>query len=258
MTLIEVVVAFGISAFVVALSSSLIFESKKIESSQQRQFWLSARRMYMQEMIKSSTGWNLILSLNPSMSCFQNNSSCSSYTNPQSLKLPFATQVLDGTNSKTGLTNTGDLCEEFDAINGNATCPIGIKPRWQAICDNSNCLHAQPKVTVEFYERDKISTANIHLKSQDLILFKDPKLEALNNVCTGMGGVLSGTSCDIPALTTSCDPNNSKGSGASFPIGFDSTGVVTCGKPNPGQCASSDIAVGFDSNGGILCEPACL
>lgn len=256
-SLVEVLVAAGISGLVVLGSSSLFISSAKIESGSERQFWIAARRMEFQGIIRSQTGWNSILINNSAMSCFAAGTSCSGVSTSQTLKLPVDSLVVDGSLSTVGMTNKGDFCNTFDSVNGNSLCPVGIQLNWIALCDGANCLHAQPKITIKF--RIKETGGGLQtLSSYDLVVFKDPKLESLNEVCTAMGGTLVGSTCSIASLATACDPANALGAGATYPLGFSSTGAVNCGRPNPGTCASSDVATGFDVNGGILCAPACL
>jgi prepilin-type N-terminal cleavage/methylation domain-containing protein len=252
----EVLAAAAISGMVVLGTSSIFVDSAKVESGQERQFWLAARRMEFQGVIRSQTGWNSILANNSDMSCFAAPTGCAAYTSPQPLKLPLDTNILDGTKTTVGMNNKGELCNTFDATNGNPLCPVGIQLHWTALCDDVNCFHAQPKVTIQFQSKD-VGHPLEKLSSYDLIAFKDPKLESLNEVCTAMGGVLVGITCSVTSLATACDPSNTLGAGATYPLGFDATGKVLCGKPNPGSCAASDVATGFNANGGIVCAPAC-
>ena len=256
-SLVEVMIATGISAIVVLGASSLFIDSAKLESSQERQFWIAARRMEFQGLIRSQNGWASILTNNPAMSCFAAGTSCSGVSTSQALKLPVDSIVLDGALNTVGLKNKGDFCNAFDSVTGNSSCPVGIQLNWTALCDDANCLHAQPKVTIKFRIKEAGGGLQL-LNSYDLVVFKDPKLESLNKVCTAMGGTLVGITCSIASLTTACDPSNILGAGATYPLGFDNTGAVTCGRPSPGTCAASDVASGFDANGGILCAPACL
>lgn len=253
----EVAVATAISAMVIFGTSSIFLDSAKVESGQERQFWLAARRMELQSLIRSQQGWDSIIAQNPAMNCFNNTTSCAAYSTAQPLRLPIDAVVLDGASSTVGMSNKGEFCQNFDSTNGNSACPIGLRLSWVALCDDANCKHAQPKLTVQFQLKE-LGKPVQDLRSYDLVVFKDPKLESLNDVCTSMGGTLAGTSCSIASLSTTCDPSNSLGAGATYPLGFDNTGAVICGKPNPGNCAASDVAIGFDAQGGIVCAPACL
>lgn len=253
----EVMVALGISMAVVYGTSTIFIDSSKNESAQERQFWLAARRMEIQSLIRSDAGWNTVLATNPQMACFTNGTSCAAFTTPQKLKLLIDTTLLNGANAATGMANNGNFCTTFNATAGSAACPVGISLQWTALCDTTTCMHAQPKVTISFKEKVPNAALN-NLTSYDLVVFKDPKLESLNDVCTAMGGTLTGITCSIASLATACDPSNALGAGATFPLGFTNTGSVICGKPAIGSCASSDVVTGLDSNGGIVCGPACL
>ncbi len=256
-SLIEVMVAVGISGLVVLGTSSLFIDSAKVESGQERQFWIAARRMEFQGIIRSEAGWNSILANNPAMSCFAAGTSCAAVSTSQALKLPIDSIVLDGALNTIGIANKGDFCNAFNSANGNSSCPVGIQLGWIALCDDASCLHAQPKLTIKFLIKEAGGSLQA-LNSFDLVVFKDPKLESLNDVCTAMGGTLVGSTCSIASLATACDPSNALGLGATYPLGFGNTGAVNCGKPTPGTCAASDVATGFDANGGLLCASKCL
>lgn len=256
-TIIEAVIAAGISAAVILGSSMMFVDSAKMESGQEREFWIAARRIEFQGVIRSQLGWTAIVAANPTMACFANSTSCAFANSPQPLKLPIDGAVVDGTLATTGMSNKGDFCNAFDSTHGNSSCPVGLRLNWVALCDNSACLHAQPRLTVQFQVRETGSELK-DLKSYDLVIFKDPKLETLNEICTSMGGTFIQPTCTIPALSGACDPSNALGLGATYPIAFDAAGRVQCGKPVPGACASTEVATGFDANGGLLCAPACL
>ncbi|MBL7543224.1 MAG: type II secretion system protein [Bdellovibrionaceae bacterium] len=221
-SLIEVIVAIGISAMVVLGTSSLFIDSAKVESEQERQFWIAARRIEFQGILRSPVGWTSLLANNPAMACLTNGTSCSGVSTLQTLKFPIDSIVLDGASNTIGMNNKGGFCNAFDSINGNSSCPVGIQLYWVALCDDANCLHAQPKFTIKFRVKEPSGSLK-PLNSYDLVMFKDPKLESLNEVCTAMGGTLTGNTCTIASLSTACDPSNSLGAGATYPLGFDST-----------------------------------
>ncbi len=257
-SLVEVIVATGISGLLVLGTSAIFAGSAKIDSGSERQFWIVARRMEFQGIIRSQIGWNSIVQNNPAMDCFANGTSCSAISTTQTFKLPVDSVVYDGAPGSFGMTNKGDFCTTFDSVNGNSSCPVGIQLNWVALCDDANCRHAQPKITIKF-QINEAGAGLQALSSYDLVVYKDPKLDSLNEVCTAMGGTLVGSTCTIGALASYCDPANTAGAGATYPLGFGPTGAVICGKPYPGTCSSSEVATGFDpTSGGLSCAPACL
>lgn len=256
-SLIEVITAIAISSMVVIGTSSMIVSTAKQESVQARQFWIAARRIQFQNIVRTQPGWASILAANPQMACFTNGTSCSEHTALQPLRLPVDANVFDGAVATTGMTNKGDYCNSYDEAHGSTACPVGVTLQWQALCDDMSCVRAQPKLVIKFKIKDPDQPLD-QLASYDLVLFKDPRLESLNEICTAMGGTLVGFTCSIGSLATACDPSNALGAGATYPLGFDNSGAVICGKPNPGSCAASDVAVGFNASGVIQCAPACL
>ncbi len=256
-SLLEIVIATSISSMLALGTASIFIDSTKMESTQERQFWIAARRIEFQNLIRSQNGWTAILANNPTMACFAAGTSCAGVATAQPLVVPIDAILLDGASASVGMSNRGSFCSNFDSTNGNSACPVGLRLNWQALCDDANCLHAQPKITINFQIKEP-GGALQGLRSHDLIAFKDPKLESLNEICNAMGGVLVGITCSIASFASTCDPSNALGAGVSYPLGFDITGAAICGKPNPGTCAASDVATGFDLNGGIQCAPACL
>lgn len=250
-------VAVSIAGIVVLGSSSLMSTSGSINARTEKFFWLDVRRFQIQGLLRSTSGWNSIVtpagssSLNPGLDCYLKGISCTAYTSPQNLKVPIDNIVLDGSNSSQGLDNKGNFCSSFDAVNGNQNCPIGISLKWQILCDTSDCLHGQPKITVQFQYKASAADSQA-LTSYNLTIYKDAELETLNEVCSAMGGTLVGMSCTLPQLSAACSPST-----GSFALGFDASGTVICGRPNPGTCATSEAATGFNTNGGIECAPAC-
>lgn len=256
-SLLEVIAAIAISGAIVLGTSTLIVNSAKRENSDGRQFWIAARRMEIQGILRTTQGWNAIVAKNPSMKCFDAKTSCAGVTGVQPLVLPFDSTLLDGSKPTLGLTNKGDFCNSFDSVQGNLACPVGLQLQWQALCDDANCRHAQPKLVAKFRTKEPGKPLE-DLKSFELVFFRDAKLESLNEVCTAMGGTLVGITCSIASLGSACDPGNALGGGATYPLAFDNTGAVICGKPNPGSCAAADVATGFDANGGVTCANACF
>ncbi len=249
---VEVLVAIALSSGVVLGTSKLITDSAKSGAQSERQFWLEARRLQLQNIIKSTSGWNDIIASNSGLACLESNTGCSSYTTPQALRISIDGKTLDGSSASLGMASTGDFCNAFDASNGNAYCLVGLSLKWQIECDDSLCKHGIPKVSVRFQMKESASAGLQKLSSYDLVVYKDPKVETLSEVCISMGGTLNGINCTLPQLSSACSPST-----GSFVLGFDNMGSVICGKPNPGTCGGTDVAMGFDANGGLQCATAC-
>jgi len=238
-------------------TNQLIININKSEAKVEKTFWLGARRVQFQNTVRSAAGWAAIVGANSGLACLNSPAGCAtnttppSYTTAQNLNFPIDGITLNGSSPSTGMTNKGDFCNTFNASSGNTACPIGISLKWQVLCDDASCLHGQPKVTIQFQHKDGDGTSE-NLSTYNLVVYKDPKMETLNEVCVSMGGTLSGFSCVMPQLSAACSPSS-----GSFVLGFDPLGSVICGRPNPGSCASSDAAIGFDANGGIQCAVAC-
>jgi hypothetical protein len=250
-SLAEVTASVGLAGLVALGAAVIVIQNTRIEAQSERLFWLSARRMEIQSIVKSEAGWSSMLSNNSGMSCFRSPLGCNSFRTPQSLIIPMNGANLNLSESGLGLTNRGDFCFTYSATSGQSNCPIGVRGAWQAVCDSVACLHAQPKISIDF-EMNEQGTNPQLMRNQSMVIYRDRTMETLSEVCAAMGGVLIGQSCSMPSLTGSCNPT-----AGNFVLGFDGSGQVICGRPNPGSCASSDVATGFAANGGIQCAPAC-
>jgi hypothetical protein len=247
--LIEILIVMSLTGFIVLGTSQIFLDSSKVSSVSERNFWLATRRIEMQSLIKSKEGWKKLVESNPSLSCFETPFACKDHTQSHDLVFPISGKVLQGTG---GMNNRGDFCDTFDAKSGQSACPIGLKLRWKSVCVDSSCQSAQPRIAVTF--QTKVPDQPLKdLYDHELVVFRDPRLESLYEVCKSMGGTLDGITCKIPQMTQSCSP-----SAGSFALGFDTVGQVICGRPQPGSCAQKDVAVGFSSSGGLQCAPACL
>jgi hypothetical protein len=253
-SLVETVVAVGISGVIVLGASQLFLDVSKEGSKSDVNFWLNARRAEIQNNIRNEIPWAAIVAANPALACLATTTGCAAYKDPldsQRLKLPMDGTLLDGGLAGQGMTRQGDLCSTFDETNGNANCPIGIKVHWQAMCESPICVRAQPKIDVSFVEKNPKEPLKA-LKSFHLTVFRDPKAQSVNAACEAMGGTLVANVCTLPVLADQCDPAS-----GNFLLGFYPDGKVICGKPPINSCAASEVAVGFTAAGGIACSPAC-
>lgn len=255
-SVIEILVALGISTTAILGGSYLMISTKKFEMGSENSFWLSARRLELQSLIKSDAGWTSVLALNSGLDCLSADTGCASYQNLQPLKVAISGVTLDGALATTGMTNNGDFCQSFDAVKGNNSCPVGVKLSWQILCDDQLCKHGQPKLSISFQRKMASAAALESLTSHDLVIFKDQTLENLSEVCRTIGGVLNsnGVDCQLPQLNTICDTTI-----GNFVLGFDAdTGSPICGKlTGVGACAGTDVVTGFTSAGDVICSAGC-
>ena len=119
-------IANGISAMVVLGTSFLFIDSAKVESGQERQFWILARRMEFQNLIRSQNGWNSILANNAQMSCFAASASCAGVSVSQPLKLPIDTAT--NCDNKTVSTTACAGSQVVKGFDGKYYLPTGNSP----------------------------------------------------------------------------------------------------------------------------------
>ncbi len=250
---VSTVVAVGISGAIVLGSSQLFLNIDHQNKSAEKSFWISARRSEIQGLIRNDLPWATIVAANADLACLASTTTgCTAFSAaPSPIRIPMDGSFLDGTSATQGMNAAGELCNTFDATNGNAACPTGVSLTWQALCDDAKCLRAQPKVTVKFSEKLPGSPIK-QLLSYNLTAYRDPKLQSLNVTCESMGGTYTAPNCVLPLLSLQCNP-----AAGSFVLGFDALGAVNCGKPLLNACAADQVSLGFDAAGGLICGAAC-
>lgn len=142
-------------------------------------------------------------------------------------------------------------------VTANTNCIIGIGLTWQALCFDASCIKPQFQIDIKFQQKDSGKSASKNLYHFNVSLYSDSKTQNLYDVCVSMGGVLVGTSCQIAALNSACDPSNSSGTGATFVVGFDANGAVICGQPGLSNCSGTDFLTGFNADGTSICTAGC-
>ena len=103
-TLIEMMIAMALSAFVMIGSSYLINHTFAVQKNEDQMFWLEQRRSEMVSAIQNDENWTELSAQNPNMRCAVVSTGCSVYALPQKLKLKLNSGfILDGTNSALGI-----------------------------------------------------------------------------------------------------------------------------------------------------------
>lgn len=254
-TLIEITIAMGLSAFVMLGSSYLISNSFEVQKNEDQMYWLEERRSEMIAAIQNDQNWAQINSLNPQMGCAVAATGCSAFSTPQRLTLKIPSQTVNGTNLALGINKKGDFCYEFDPVNGNNDCTVGVSLTWQALCYDTSCIKPQFKIDISFQHKSTGKTTTKNLHHFNVSIFSDSKVQSLYDICISMGGTLVGMNCQITALNTACNPSG--GAAASFALGFDAAGAVICGQPAVNNCGPNEFLTGFNGDGSSICTPGC-
>ncbi len=258
-SLIEIMIAVGLSGFVMIGSSFLINSTFQVQKNEDQMFWLEERRGEILTAIQNDENWTKLAGLNTQMACATNPTGCMAFSSPQPLILkinPILT--LMGTNPALGFNKKGDVCYQFNAVSGHSDCVIGVQLNWQAICLDTSCIKPQFKIDITFQYKASGQNLQKNLKPFNLTLYSNSKIQNLYDVCLSMGGTLVGLNCQIPALTSACDPSNTSGTGATFALGFDATGAVICGKPAVSSCSATEFLTGFNADGSSICTAGCV
>jgi hypothetical protein len=250
--IVELSVTIAVLALFISFPIMIIRYTADTGRRSQESFWLNARRFEIHATLRSASAWPGIVAANPLLNCYQAGTGCPAlYGKIQKLVLPLDPVTLDGNDPKTGMGPDGSFCASFDPAVPDPKCVIGMDLTWEVLCESPLCRQPQPRFAVNFRALQGEDPA-WNMKSHDIVVYKDPRLESLNEVCASMGGALTGTACVLPQLASNCDP----ASGQSV-LGFDGTGKVICGRPNFPSCAAGQTIMGFDNTGGVLCAAGC-
>lgn len=253
-SLLELAVTMGIFALVIMGGSTVLLNSSGYQQKVNENIWLNVRREEIKSFLKNDGQWPGIIATNAGMGCFT--IACPNLGGPQPFTLvlnPGDTPLVDGTPGL-GMNRQGDFCTTFDPVDGDRDCIFGLSMKWEALCLTAACNNPQPKVTVRF-SRKEPGKALDPMTGQEIVAFRDAKLDSINEVCTAMGGTLTSTgvnpptfSCSLPGLS-SCDV-----SADSYTLGFNASGVPQCGMPPLGRCGLG-VLYGFNADGSIQCDP---
>lgn len=231
---------------VISLGLAGLYSSNiKTQKQNSTRYWMSVRRAQVRNYIRSQSSLASIVALNPNMNCLQANTSCSAYQNAQALKLNIDGSMLDGSLPQLGMNSQGDFCSDYG--NSQSNCDLGISLTWRVVCDSPTCKAGQLRVDMQF-QHDSINA-----QTAKLVVYRDPLMQDMSEVCEDFGGTLTGNTCSLPQLSSSCNV-----AAKMYPLGFDNAGNLICGSPSIGSCSGSDSILGFNASGGLICGSACL
>lgn len=145
MTIIEVVTSLALVSIALYLSIYAMSAMLDKKALARRQVDMGTIRRTLVATLQNDDAWSRTLQANPGMfSCLLTSSAKESDPDCRPLDVPggvlfplYNSQgdlVFDSTVPTNGLTDTGEPCTTFDAINGNRECPYRVELRWRPIC----------------------------------------------------------------------------------------------------------------------------
>lgn len=137
-TLPEVLLSSCLLSIAILASMWMIMNLSQRQATEAFQATLTQNRLVFQNLIASDLAWAQTQLNNLSMSCLQNQTSCSGILAPQNFKLYSQNGSLfyDATDSSSGFTANGASCSGFGS---DANCSVQLSLLWLPQCDiNSN------------------------------------------------------------------------------------------------------------------------
>lgn len=150
--------------------------------------------------LSSSSAWQKTVSLQPSLKCTNNVSPyCDGAPASKDIVVydSAGSVIFDSTSPSNGFTVNGVKCSTFDPVNGNDSCPIGVKVRWRALCDNSLCQSQQDLLSLQFEYKPQNSFRNVAFNSYNYNQIETPRNSMAGNEtpllsCAKLGKIFIG------------------------------------------------------------------
>lgn len=256
-SVLELLVASGISALVVVVASVPIINQVKMQKKVESYFWLSQTRAEIVASLKKKAVLDaaIVSNLNPSLACLKpkvtgagNSLNCKDQGGSiNQLLSPGGTVLIGNTSATAGFTETGKPCDSFSA--SSVDCPFRFEVKWLPICPaTGTCFNPDVKFQGTVIVADKLK-ARInpdHYQFQWIL----PTSEHSDTVCN-TSGIGSGTSgnCKLKIETT-CPAGK-------YVVGFDKNGSPNCQPVVAERCRDAEVLQGFGSSGMILCGGVC-
>lgn len=167
--------------------------------------------------VASSASWQKTVFLQPSLKCVSNATMyCDGTPSSKDIIIYDAagSVIFDSTNPTNGFTVHGVKCNTYDAVNGNDACPIGVKVRWRALCNNTLCQSQQDLISLQFDFRPQSNMRNVAFNSYNYNQIETPRNSLSGNetpllACAKIGKIYIGegqTFNSVTADTQGCVP----------------------------------------------------
>lgn len=199
-SLIQTLVIIGVISVLWTVVIELLNQVQKSQYEVLMKSTVLSVRNSLLANISSSGAWQKTVSLQPSLKCANN-------TDPYCNGAPASKDIIiydaaggvifDSTNASNGFTVNGVKCSTYDGVNGNDSCPIGVKVQWRALCNNSFCESQQDLVSLQFDYRPKTTFRNVAFNSYNYNQIETPRNSLSGNetpllACAKIGKIFIG------------------------------------------------------------------
>lgn len=154
MGLIEVMVSVVLLAITILASMMLVSNSLVSTKYASTESALQVVRTNVMNILQSDLAWyNTVQDgANTNLSCLQTPVDCSTQSGSFILHDASNTSLYNLTSATSGFDLNGGFCTTFDAVTGNAACPIHLNLIWQPVCPGyyNPCLNPQEVFTGVF------------------------------------------------------------------------------------------------------------
>ena len=160
--------------------------------------------------------------------------------------------VASSKNPNGGLGSKGEICSEFNSVEGSDKCPYRLVLKWTPRCIDSDCTDPTVEISGNFEKKFK-SAANAGINTTAYNFSIEIK-EAMNDAkgaCESVGGNYeqAQNTCIMPFASSVCGADQ-------FIVGF-SDGKPICKNISGFSCPAGQVLLGIDNSGAAVCGPGC-
>ncbi len=199
-SLVQTLVIIGVISILWTVVTELLNQVQKSQYEVLMKSTVLSVRNSLLANISSSSAWQKTVSLQPSLKCTNN-------TDPYCDGAPASKDIIvydaagsvvfDSTVASNGFTVNGVKCSTYDAVNGNDSCPIGVKVQWRALCSNGLCQGQQDLVSLQFDFKPKNTFRNVAFNSYNYNQIETPRNSISGNetpllACAKIGKIFIG------------------------------------------------------------------
>ncbi len=179
-TLIEALIAVNLIGLSIYFGSSTIGQITKMKVNAQLYMNVNLAKRNLISILQNNTAWLYTINGNGSeFDCLKNitgklsDPGCEGKSNPAGYPFTIYSDsnaiYYDPINSATaGFDNNGEVCNTFDAANGNPSCPYRATVRWRPVCDMAGGVKChQPAIEIFGEIQVKRNTAVFNIQKSN-------------------------------------------------------------------------------------------
>lgn len=237
MTLIQVMVAVGITSIIALTIATLMQMSYKIQDKLNKEMSLQDIKYILMASLKNKNTWANTIGLNSDMDCLLPTSSGCTVDQQGKIELVQigSDTLIDNRKEKSGLNWEGDVCSGFSAKSGNGSnqCPLRYDLTWRVVgCSSAPCVAPSVKIdgVLGYNPHDFTSPLNTNRYNFSVVQDGDPDI--LESACNMLGGVFNRETHKCEGFASKDLSNLNCESGQT--VVFGESGDIVCGASGSG------------------------